>query len=331
MISIEFGMGDLAQVRCTTDAVWETAASLRVLARPGHHPLHSRLQDRIPAHPRFDLALLLDLFASPQWMPDLLGPQPTAKPPSPLEQFDRLRATDPAVVASDLEQYRRLNPGGRIARMSVDELFERTTSTLTEYWRQVLSPLWERVEAIAGADIARLATAIAGEGLGRAIGRAHDELSYADGALRVDMHNTELSVHGTGQGVWLVPSVFRWPWVAVDPVGQAPVISYAARGAGLVWETDDSDSGSRLAALLGRSRAAVLQHLDIPRSTTGLADHLRLSPAAVSDHLSILTASGLLTARRDGRRVLYQRTGLAAALLAEVCSLDRDPATAAPS
>jgi DNA-binding transcriptional ArsR family regulator len=117
--------------------------------------------------------------------------------------------------------------------------------------------------------------------------------------------------------VWFVPSVFRWPWVAVDPQGPAPVISYAAHGAGRVWESGDNPCGSRLSALLGRSRAAILQQLDIPRSTTGLAARLQLAPGTVSDHLSVLSSSGLLTARRDGRRVLYSRTGLGAALLAE--------------
>jgi DNA-binding transcriptional ArsR family regulator len=322
MISIEVGVADLAKVRFTTDAVWETTASLGVLVHPRKHAIHARLRERLPRHPRFDLGLLLELIGPTQWIPDLLGPQPVAKPPSPLEQLDGLRSTDPAVVASDLELYRELAPGGRIARMSAEELLERTTINLTAYWRQVLEPLWERIDAIVGADIARLATVIAADGLGGAIGRVHDEVSYEDEAIRVDLRSTELTVPGKGYGVWLVPSVFRWPWVAVDPQGQAPVISYAAHGAGLVWEAGENVGGSRLSALLGKSRAAILQQLDIPRSTTGLAARLRLAPGTVSDHLSVLSSSGLLTARRDGRRVLYSRTGLGSALMAEEVLID---------
>ncbi|NEA31407.1 helix-turn-helix domain-containing protein [Streptomyces sp. SID13031] len=325
MIRFEVGVDDLAQVRFTTDAVWETAASLGVLVHPRYHALHTRLRERLPGSPRFDLRLLLELMANSRWTPDLLAPQPGAKPPSPLEQFDRLRWTDPAVAGRDLGMFRRLVPTGRVARMSVHELIERTTVALTAYWRLVLEPLWERIDAIVGADIARHAGALANDGFGSAVGGLHDELSYESGVLRVDMPSTELKVPCNGQGLWLVPSVFRWPRVAVDPISRVPVISYPARGAGLVWEARDSGCG-RLPALLGRSRAAILQQLDIPRSTTTLANLLRLAPGTVSDHLSVLSSSGLLTARRDGRRVLYSRTGLAAALLATESTLDRDSA-----
>ncbi|MEU4195382.1 DUF5937 family protein [Kribbella sp. NPDC026611] len=326
MIRFELGVGDLARVRFTTDAVWETAASLSALVHLRHHALHSRLWTLVPRRPAFDLRLLFELMGQNHWMPDLLGPQPTAKPPAPLEQFDRLRGTDTAVVEQDVEMYRQLAPHSRLARMCPHELHERVVVALTKYWR-LLEPIWERVDAIVGADIARAATTVANEGLGAAIGQVHDELSYTDGTLTVDLHSVDLSTTPNGNGVWLVPSVFRFPWVAVDP-GTRPVISYAARGAGLVWETGDPGSMDRLAALLGRSRAAVLQHLDIPRSTTTLAARLQLAPATVSDHLSVLTSSGLLTARRDGRRVLYSRTGLASALLAEEPMRDLDPAAA---
>jgi DNA-binding transcriptional ArsR family regulator len=41
---------------------------------------------------------------------------------------------------------------------------------------------------------------------------------------------------------------------------------------------------------------------------------LDLSPGTVSSHLSVLSTAGLLTSRREGRRVLYSRTALAARL-----------------
>jgi DNA-binding transcriptional ArsR family regulator len=58
--------------------------------------------------------------------------------------------------------------------------------------------------------------------------------------------------------------------------------------------------------------------LDLPRTTTQLAEQLDLSPAAVSQHLKILKDTMLVTADRRGRMVLYQRTTAAAALLAAV-------------
>ena len=67
-------------------------------------------------------------------------------------------------------------------------------------------------------------------------------------------------------------------------------------------------NGLGLVELLGRSRASILHLLDVGRTTADLARDLGLSPSTVSWHLSVMTASGLLVARRDGRRVLYART-----------------------
>ena len=46
-----------------------------------------------------------------------------------------------------------------------------------------------------------------------------------------------------------------------------------------------------------------------------LARRLRVTPSAVSQHLRVLHATGLVTRARDGRQVLYRRSGLADRLL----------------
>jgi DNA-binding transcriptional ArsR family regulator len=53
-------------------------------------------------------------------------------------------------------------------------------------------------------------------------------------------------------------------------------------------------------------------------STTQLARTIGLTAAAVNQHLSVLHTCGLVTRRRSGRSVLYQRTPLAVDLLASV-------------
>ena len=114
--------------------------------------------------------------------------------------------------------------------------------------------------------------------------------------------------------MWFVPSVFLWPWVSVEFETDQPVISYAARGSGLVWERP-RDNRRSLSSLIGRSRAAILEHLVVPRSTTWLARSLHLAPATVSPHLAVMSASGLLDSRKSGREVLYARTPVAEQLL----------------
>ena len=67
----------------------------------------------------------------------------------------------------------------------------------------------------------------------------------------------------------------------------------------------------------------LLATLGLPRTTTQLAAQLGLSPPAVSQHLKVLKDTGLVTARRRGRMVLYRRTAAATTLLEAVRSNDQ--------
>jgi DNA-binding transcriptional ArsR family regulator len=127
--------------------------------------------------------------------------------------------------------------------------------------------------------------------------------------LRVCLGKHAVSVTSSGQGLWFMPSVFRWPWVAVDTRDTvATVVSYGARGSGRVWQQPGRETPAGLPDLIGRSRALILDCLDVPRSTTSIAKLFGLSISTVSEHLSVMAASGLLQSRRDGQRVLYWRT-----------------------
>ena len=99
-----------------------------------------------------------------------------------------------------------------------------------------------------------------------------------------------------------------------------PVLVYPPRGLAELWREPTEAQSDPLAALVGRTRATLLAMVDLPRTTTQLAEQLDLSPAAVSEHLKILKEIALVTARRRGRMVLYQRTAAATALLAAIRS-----------
>ncbi|MGH3311589.1 MAG: helix-turn-helix domain-containing protein, partial [Streptomyces sp.] len=116
--------------------------------------------------------------------------------------------------------------------------------------------------------------------------------------------------------VMLLPSVFVWPDVVsgFDPPWQ-PAVIYPARGVGGLWQRPTHDSAKALARLLGANRAAVLNELEDPASTTSLAARLGLAPSSVSAHLTALRDAGLLTSRRVRHQVLYERTALGIALL----------------
>jgi len=314
LLRIAVSTDDVAAVRFAPNAVWEAFSSIRAIVHPRWHLLHSRLEQLLPPRPDFDLGLLLELAAPPKWVPDTLGPLPTGSIHDPIAQYDALRDTDRDLVARDLAVLRELTPSASCARLAPDELLDQLAAALAGYHRAVLAPLWDRVVAITEADIAHRRTSMLEQGLGAAIGELHEKLTYADAEIRVDMAEHEIAVRATGAGVWFVPSVFLWPWVSVEFETTQPVVSYAARGSGLVWESPRENRLS-LSSLIGRSRAAILEHLVVPRSTTWLARSLHLAPATVSAHLAVMAASGLLDSRKNGREVLYARTQVAEQLL----------------
>jgi DNA-binding transcriptional ArsR family regulator len=82
-----------------------------------------------------------------------------------------------------------------------------------------------------------------------------------------------------------------------------------------------------LAAVIGQTRASLLAHLDLPMMTTQLAAHLGISAPSVNAHLQALRAAGIVSARRDGRSVLYTRTALADRLLRSVRPAGSPPAS----
>lgn len=315
MIKLELMVPDLAKVRFTSDAVWETTSSLSLINHRAHFQLHRHLHPRVPRDPDFDLDLLLGLTRPDHFVPDLLGPAPVARPGHPLDQIARLALTADEVLESDLRVLRELLPGSRAARMGGRELAERTAEAMAAYWLAVLEPLWERLDAITGADIAHRSVALASDGLERALDELHPDVTWAGDGLTLALGQGQVTLPSTGHGLWLLPLVFRGTGVMLADTSTPPVIAYGARGAGQLWERPVESIVGGLDALIGRSRAAVLARLDIPRSTTALAAALSLSPGAVSQHLAVLVSAGLCSSRRDGRRVLYSRTPRAEVLL----------------
>lgn len=64
----------------------------------------------------------------------------------------------------------------------------------------------------------------------------HEQMAYGDNRLRLRMPGFHEHRAVGGTGIRFVPSVFRYPSLTADLAGAPPVISYAARGAGRLWE-----------------------------------------------------------------------------------------------
>ncbi|MBF6239939.1 winged helix-turn-helix transcriptional regulator [Nocardia otitidiscaviarum] len=70
-----------------------------------------------------------------------------------------------------------------------------------------------------------------------------------------------------------------------------------------------------LSALLGATRAAVLEAVADGGSTTELALRLGISPSSASEHAAVLRGAGLITSTRTRNQVRHRLTPLGAALL----------------
>jgi DNA-binding transcriptional ArsR family regulator len=99
-----------------------------------------------------------------------------------------------------------------------------------------------------------------------------------------------------------------------DPPWQ-PALVYPPPGVADLWEPEQRGDEA-LEALLGRGRARVLLSLERPADTQELARRLQASAGGVSEHLGVLRRAGLVTGRREGRRVVYGRTAKGDALVA---------------
>jgi hypothetical protein len=317
MVIFRFTLGDLARTRFAISPIWELTASLRALRHPAFAPTHlpwlrgldGRLDD-------LDMRMLLALVPRSGPIPDFITPPPT----SPLAAFDEelevVRATSPETIRTDL----RHAFGARVPaplRPLVDDpgpALDALADAMRAYWERALEPHWPRIRRLLDADVAHRAQRLTEGGPAALFADLHPSVAWRDDAVQVVGH-CEGRLDLDGRGLLLVPSALHpiEPASIVNPPWQ-PTLIYPARGVGLLWEPGER-TPEALAAIVGRSRAALLTALDAPRSTTDLAGALGLSPGGASQHLTALRAAGLVVGHRDGRTVLYVRTPTADALL----------------
>ncbi|GAA2569998.1 DUF5937 family protein [Streptomyces roseoviolaceus] len=319
MISFRLDVEDLADTRFAISPLREVMGSLRALRAPALYPLHVRwraavLQGLDPADARLLAALVGDTLA----LPDFLTPRPTSFAPTLDEQLTVLRATPEETVRRDLLAAHAPGPLPDVLRAvtapgdaPVAELLEELCALLRRYWESALLPSWPRMRLVLEADITHRARRLATGGARLLFSDLHRNLRWEDdGVLRIDRMRGRHHVDGSGRGLRLVPSLFAHQPAPPVSAAEPPMLAYPSRGAGTLWEPEPEPDAPALAALLGAPRTTLLRLLAEPLPTVELARRLGVTPSAVSQHLRVLHATGLVTRARDGRRVLYRRSPL---------------------
>jgi DNA-binding transcriptional ArsR family regulator len=315
---LTLGVDDWARSRFVRSPLFETAQAIRVLIHPGHQ-VHQQawLAAVDPDAARARLVVLGALNPRSGWVPDFLAPPPRDGDRGVHDDLADVAGYPLELVAADLRRSLDSRPT-RQRRTMLEPLIEqpdvalaRIVAELEWAWTTLIEPFWPPVHELISADIAYRSREITRAGLGRALDDLHAAVSWNEGAITVEPAFDDVVIDLAGRGLALLPSAFVWPNVIViyEPPW-SPTLVYPARGIGELW-TAPPPPRPALAGVLGRTRALLLADLGQPSTTTTLAVRHQLSQAAVSTQLGRLRAAGLVTGRRLGKEVHYQRTALA--------------------
>lgn len=330
MIRVELGVEDLADTRFaisplaeTVFSLWElTAASGSVLHQPWLRAARRRLD-------RLDIPLLHALVGEPRGqfarpsraLPDFLTPRPRSSAPVFADELALVRATPVKVVRHDVLAAHGPDPLPEVlhAVLGPDDgpvlaLLKAVCDLLASLWDIVIEPLWPRLRLVLEADTTYRARQLATGGARLLFADIHPNLTWRDGGLDIQEMVGGHDVTAPGRGLLLVPSAFAFKPVPPVSPELAPWLAYPSRGVATLWAPAADADASALAALLGRPRARLLGMLTEPLPTVEIARQLQVTPSAVSQHLKVLRANGLVTGTRDGRHVLYRRSPLGAHL-----------------
>lgn len=321
MIRLRLSPGDLERLRFAYSPLAEVAESLYVLLSGTIPNLHRAWYDKTRERLcRVDMDVLRAIVPTPRPHVASFLLAGAIEPSTSIDAQLAMVAECPVQrLRGDLEVVWRGEVPAATKRILDHGGGQRIADALRQYWLIAIRPYWPQIRAVLDADVAYRASRLARGGIEALLADLHPELQLAEHAIQVQSNAQGAEHHLGGTGLVLVPCVFAWPHVMAD-IGAAnsPSITYGPRGIGDLWPNVEAPvpEVDSLAALLGRSRAAILLHADLPKSTSDLAHELGQSMPAVSAHLAVLRRSGLVTRWRAGRRVLYQRNPLATSIVA---------------
>lgn len=313
-LTLDLSTDDLAATRLAVSPLSETVSGLQTLAGCWGRTRHGRwtrwAASELAGRP-LDLA----------WTWPLLVTGRTSWPQFLLPAPDRAASTiDEALAAmcrTTASQVRRSLHGvfgdrlpGPARALAADPAagLRAIAEELRQAHDRLIAPHWARLRAVLDADIAYRAKQWADGGAAHLFADLHAELNWSDSRLTLDGDHRPSPGRPSG-GLVLSPVVLGPPWVMIKlHTTTQTTIRYPARGSGALWTAAGRRPAEPAVRLLGRRRAELLETLRSPATTTDLAETLRVSPSAVSQHLRVLRDSGLVSGRRSGREVLYRTT-----------------------
>ena len=326
MLRVHFTADDIAHVRVAAapDPLWEIVNSFQALIREENALAFGEWRRIV--RPRLGPAdgLITALLPPRGYFPDFLTPDLGGS--LGLENaVDTVLGTPRADLRGDLARLvasparpRPLPAEARALAEGTLEALQRLGSALHGYHRRALAAFWPHIRAQVDADRAVRARAVLGGGTDGLLASLRPVLRWQPPVLEAD-YPVDHELRLGGRGLLLQPSFFcsrRPVTLAVPLPDRTPVLVYPIQhtlGWALVPGATGRDAG--LGALLGRTRAAILQDVVTGRTTGELAERIGISGAAVSQHTAVLRQAGLLLSVRRSKHVLHTITPAGLVLL----------------
>ncbi|PTM91266.1 winged helix-turn-helix domain-containing protein [Streptomyces sp. VMFN-G11Ma] len=323
MLRIHFTADDLARVRVARepDPLWETVLGAQQLLMGSRGPAvfrgwRQRARQVLVERRLTGPARLLGTIApNSAYFPDFLTPAEAAGGLRP--GLDAVRATARGRLARDVKELacsraveRTVLPWLRDLARGDEERMADLTAALRVVHDTVIGPDWTGTAAAVEGARALHTRALRDGGVHGLLGALGPGIRWEPPVLYAD-YPVEKDVRLAGRGLRLVPSAFCWRTpVTLADEALAPVLVHPVERCGTATAAPQP-----LAALLGRTRAAVLAALRDASTTGELARRLGVSPSCASQHVHALVAAHLVISCRTGNQVLHVLTRLGEALL----------------
>ncbi|MFJ5631833.1 ArsR/SmtB family transcription factor [Streptomyces goshikiensis] len=302
MIRLDLDDESLRSTRLAMSPLWETLGSLMLLARSRGavpSPYTGWAHQARRAVPTEVMGALLELVRRQEapFLRRALGYVPGPSASTLQGELDRLRRQGD-------------EPGD-----------ERIAGLLEEYWNRAIGPHWVSIRSALEEEVLFRGRTLAVNGpeamLAELGGRVLWQRPRLTAPYPLDLTRT---VHGSK--LVFVPSMFSAATRIFTANERVTAMSYQARATGFfyfVGEAKPETAGAdRLALLIGGGRARVLRALQVPKTTTVVAESLGVAKSTVSQHLAVLTEAGVVWRQRLGGQVFYQLDRSGFALLQEL-------------
>ncbi|MFH9005866.1 ArsR/SmtB family transcription factor [Streptomyces afghaniensis] len=298
MIRLRLDELTLGRVRIAISPLWEAVSSLALTVRYRSEVPYPYTRWAETALRRVSPALHQELASAvrAQWgqPSSFLTPVPKSPSPSIEDELTALRAAG----------------------------HDRFAQLMSDYWTAAIAPYWTAMRGVLEEEILVRGRTLVTGGADMMLRDLDGRIRWEQPELRVP-HQNDLDWPMTDGHLIVVSVLFAHGMRVFSTLPATAAFSYQAQGAAVLsgrtgdtgMPSDDLRRRDRLTILLGRGRAAVLRALLSPTTTTGLASSVGLAPSTVSQHLSVLSAAGLVRRHRVGPRVLYELEDPAVALL----------------